>query len=116
MQEESRRGDVSDLALGVCLCPVGPWLGRARRGEASSFCRFLERLPAFEDSKDGLFSLVGKTLRRRPGRWWCATAALAVSTVARIQETMRTCRPDDDTEGAAPAVHLRTQIRTLTQS
>ena len=87
---------------------VGPSLGRARRVEASLFAHFTERLPAFEDSKDGLFSLLerhcGDGLDSGGARLPCSEYRARIQYIHIDEATIQKCRP----------AHLRTQIRILT--
>ena len=106
LREETRRGDVSDLAL-ACASSLDPRLGAhdALRHPLFAHCG----LPAFEDSKDGLFSL----LERHCGDGLDSGGArLPCSGPPRPDPELYTYRRGDDTS-ARPA-HLRTQIRILT--
>ena len=74
--QEEQKGDVSGLAL-ACVSSLDPRPG-AHGAAASSFCRFTGRAPAFEDSRDGLFSLLERHCG--DGLDVVVRACLAVST------------------------------------
>ena len=105
MIEERRRGDVSDLAL-ACVASLDPRLSPHDALRHPLFAAFTERLPAFEDSKDGLFSLLerhcGDGLDAGGARLPCSEYRARIQSYVHIDEvTIQKCRPP----------HLRTQIR-----
>ena len=108
LREETRRGDVSDLAL-ACVSSLDPRLGAHDASRHPLFSAFTEPLPAFEDSKDGLFSLLerhcGDGLDSGGARLPCSEYRARIQSYIHIDEaTIQRCRP----------AHLRTQIRILT--
>jgi hypothetical protein len=105
LQEESRRGDVSDLAL-ACVSSLNPRLGAHDAARHPLFAAFTESLPSFEDSKDGLFSLLerhcGDGLDSGGARLPCSEYRARIQSYIHIDEVqIQKCRP----------AHLRTQIR-----
>ena len=106
--EERRRGDVSDLAL-ACVASLDPRLSPHDALRHPLFAAFTERLPAFEDSKDGLFSLLerhcGDGLDAGGARLPPSEYRARIQSYVHIDEvSIQKCRPP----------HLRTQIRILT--
>ena len=105
LREETRRGDVSDLAL-ACVSSLDPRLSPHDALRHPLFAAFTERLPAFEDSKDGLFSLLerhcGDGLDAGGARLPPSEYRARIQSYVHIDEvSIQKCRPP----------HLRTQIR-----
>lgn len=105
MIEERRRGDVSDLAL-ACVASLDPRLSPHDALRHPLFAAFTERLPSFEDSKDGLFSLLerhcGDGLDAGGARLPPSEYRARIQSYVHIDEvSIQKCRPP----------HLRTQIR-----
>ena len=96
---------MSDLAL-ACVSSLDPRLSPLDALRHPLFTHFTETLPSFEDSKDGLFSLLerhcGDGLDSGGARLPCSEYRARIQSYIHIDEVVhQRCRPP----------HLRTQIR-----